>query len=86
MALDEDLKVIYQCAWANQVNMEFNTDKFECLKFMAKGTDTQYLAPDQSTIKVKTTVKDLGVHLEDNLGFHTHIEKMVAGAGSTRRR
>ena len=29
--LQKDLETIY--AWANEVNMEFNGDKFECIKY-----------------------------------------------------
>ena len=36
-ALQSDLKQVYR--WAELVNMHFNADKFECLRFWAKQGD-----------------------------------------------
>ena len=50
-ALQEDLQGIYR--WAEDVNMVFNSDKFECLRFWpgkTKKPDNQYLSPDNSPI------------------------------------
>ena len=53
--LQADLEVIY--SWARQVNMTFNSDKFECLRYWAdqdKAPPVQYLAPDSQPIPVKS--------------------------------
>ena len=79
--LQADLRVIYD--WAKKVNMHFNADKFECLRFWPNPTlapDYEYLGPDGQAIEVKETLKDLGVHLSSNLTFHVQVEKTVAAA------
>ena len=79
--LQADLQLIY--SWAEQVNMKFNSDKFECLRYWsdpAKAPDFQYLSPDDKPIKVKTDLRDLGVQLSSNLSFSIHIENTIAGA------
>ena len=80
-ALQADLKQIY--TWADQVNMKFNVDKFECLRYWAHAESDpqfQYLAPDDQPIKVKTNLRDLGVQLSSNLCFNIHIENTVTAA------
>ena len=59
--LQNDLQVIY--SWANQVNMSFNSDKFECLRYWAdpdKAPTFNYLAPDSRPIQVKSDLRDQG--------------------------
>ena len=54
--LQADLMKIYE--WAEKVNMFFNSDKFESLRFWPGSGDPpefQYLGPDDSPIEVKTT-------------------------------
>ena len=80
--LQDDLNHIYQ--WADGVNMKFNSDKFECLRFWAdpgKAPPIQYLAPDSNPIIVKSDLRDLGVRISSNLSFDIHIENTVL-AGS----
>ena len=46
--LQQDLALIYD--WAEKVNMKFNSDKFECLRYWPDPTQApqfQYLAPDK---------------------------------------
>jgi ribonuclease P/MRP protein subunit RPP40 len=45
-ALQDDLGSVYQ--WADQVNMTFNSDKFECLRYWPKNSkpDFSYKSPD----------------------------------------
>ena len=60
-SLQEDLQLIY--SWAENVNMTFNSDKFECLRYWAepdKAPPFQYLAPDNQPIEVKSDLRDLG--------------------------
>ena len=40
----------------------------------------KYLGPDDSPVKVKTNLRDLGVQLSSDLSFKVHVEKTVAGA------
>ena len=81
MDLQNDLQLIY--TWADQVNMKFNSDKFECLRYWSDPTKApahQYLAPDMKEIKVKSDLRDLGVQLSSNLTFNVHIENTVTAA------
>ena len=53
VALQADLNQIYQ--WAESVNMQFNSSKFECLRFwpnQGKASKFQYTAFDNSPIEV----------------------------------
>ena len=80
--LQYDLNHIYE--WAKTVNMRFNSEKFECLRFWAdpeKVPSFQYLAPDNSPIAVKSDLRDLGIRISSNLSFTTHIENTIQ-AGS----
>ena len=76
--LQQDLNKIY--TWTERNNMQFNDDKFELMRY---GTDTEiknqtcYKGPDKSLIKEKQSVKDLGVYMNTNLTFGTHIDKMT---------
>ena len=40
----------------------------------------QYLAPDNSVIKVKDSLPDLGIQISSNLTFTVHIENLVTSA------
>ena len=79
--LQDDLVSIYQ--WAEDVNMVFNADKFECLRIWpgkpAK-SDTEYLSPEDNPIEEKSHLRDLGVELSNDLSFTLHIENTVASA------
>ena len=77
-ALQEDLQVIYK--WADKINMQFNSDKFECVRYWsdpAKAPTHNYLAPDKQHTKEKSDLRDLGVQLSNNLSFSIHIENTV---------
>jgi hypothetical protein len=79
--LQADLMKVYD--WASQVNMHFNADKFECLRFWAHpgdAPDHQYLAPANVPIQVKPHLRDLGVEISSDLTFKVHIAKMVTAA------
>ena len=79
--LQQDLNKIY--AWSERNNMQFNDDKFELMRY---GTDTEiknqtcYKGPDKSLIKEKQSVKDLGVYMNTDLTFGTHIDKICSNA------
>ena len=79
--LQADLQLIY--SWADKVNMTFNSDKFECMRYWADpevGPSFQYHGPDDEPIQVKTDLRDLGVQLSSNLSFGIHIENTVTAA------
>ena len=79
--LQDDLASIYN--WAEDVNMTFNADKFECLRFWpGKESEPEghYLSPDSTPIEVKPHLRDLGVEISSDLTFLIHIENTVTAA------
>ena len=79
--LQTDLQAIYD--WASEVNMHFNGDKFECLRFWpGSGAPPayQYTGPDNGEIEVKSNLKDLGVQISSDLSFKLQVEKTCAAA------
>ena len=79
-ALQDDLSTIYQ--WADHVNMTFNCDKFECLRYWPKQSkpDLEYKSPDGTVIEEKEHLRDLGVEMSSDLTFLIHINNTVAAA------
>ena len=80
--LQEDLKTIY--AWADRVNMSFNGDKFECLRYWPDKDigdvfrkEFPYTNGDGVDIEEKEFLKDLGVQMSADLTFSQHIDKLV---------
>ena len=80
--LQDDLKTIY--AWADRVNMAFNGDKFECLRYWPDPdigavftAEFPYLDEDGKLIQEKTTLKDLGIQMSSDLTFSKHIDKVT---------
>ena len=79
--IQQDLARIY--SWAEDVNMIFNSDKFECLRFWPGKTtkpDFQYMSPSNTPIEEKPHLRDLGVEISSDLSFSTHIENTVTAA------
>ena len=78
--LQQDINTIY--AWADRVNMEFNGDKFECLRCwphqeMTHLSDNHhYKDSSGKDIQEPQEVKDLGVLFSPDLSFRAHIDKM----------
>ena len=56
-ALQKDMETIYK--WAEEVNMVFNSDKFECLRFWPGRMEVP--------IETKEHLRDLGVELSNDL-------------------
>ena len=81
-ALQDDLGIIY--AWADNVNMTFNSDKFECLRYWPRNTkpNNTYRSPDGTVIEEKEHLRDLGVEMANDLTFSVHIANTVTGAPS----
>ena len=66
---------------AEDVNMVFNSDKFECLRCWPGNTnkpDFTYKSPDGSLIEKKEDLRDLGVQISSDLTFSTHIQNNVS--------
>ena len=79
-ALQQDLSSIY--GWATDVNMVFNSDKFECIRYWPRGhqPDFSYTSPDGTVIEEKPHLRDLGVEMANDLSFKVHIANVVTGA------
>ena len=80
-ALQSDLESIYR--WSEEVNMIFNGDKFESLRYWPNPDskpDNSYKDPEGNAIEEKPHLRDLGVEMANDLTFNLHIENTVAGA------
>ena len=84
--LQHDIETIYK--WALEVNMEFNGDKFECIRYWPDEDlgavfkqEFKYANEEGQTIEEKEHIKDLGVLLSNDLSFSQHINKMVSSCG-----
>ena len=67
----------------DDVNMIFNSDKFEALRFWpgaAPKPPNSYLDPDGNPIQEKKSLRDLGVEISSDLSFSVHIDQVVASA------
>ena len=73
--IQSDLDHIY--LWASQNNMEFNNKKFQAIRFHDFINPPEYISPDGSLIKHESIVKDLGIHISQDLSFEYHI-RLVA--------
>ena len=64
--------------------MEFNSDKFELIRYRLRGSTVQnsagYKSNIGSEIEEKAHVKDLGVKLSSDATFSGHIGEKVASA------
>ena len=80
-SLQQDLQSIYD--WAKEVNMHFNSDKFECICYWPRGNapQNQYISPEGEDIDEKVHIKDLGIHLSNDLTFQYQVQQTVI-AGS----
>jgi len=76
--LQEDLDIIYR--WAVKNNMEFNSKKFQAIRFKLLHDISTYKGPSGEPIEQSQIVKDLGIHLSSNLSFEHHIH-IVANRG-----
>ena len=70
--------------------MEFNGDKFECIRFRANqnlreesGVEFKYVNEEGVDIEEKDQLKDLGVQLSNDLTFSKHIDKTVSTCRKT---
>ena len=80
-SLQQDLQAIYK--WAIEVNMVFNGDKFEMLRFWPGRTPKPghlYTDPDGNPIEEKSHLRDLGIQISSDLSFSIHIENVVSAS------
>ena len=77
--LQKDLEVVYE--WARANKMEFNSSKFELLRYWLKDEAlrycTNYTSPSGSIIPEKEHVKDLGVMLSQDGSFNEHVRNVI---------
>ena len=75
--MQEDLEVVY--GWARDNQMKFNENKFEQMAFgrIENINVDPYKNPNGDVIQVKDTVKDLGVHITNDMLFKEHIDKIA---------
>ena len=79
--LQNDLFRIYQ--WAERNNMEFNSLKFELIRYGRINDlkdSTSYISPNWKIIEEKEHVKDLGVTMSNDCSFKTHINNIIESA------
>ena len=85
--LQKDIETIYQ--WAKDVNMEFNGDKFESIRYWPNKEvrdqfDVEYVNEEGEIIEEKDCLKDLGIQLSNDLTFTKHIDKTVKTCRKTQ--
>ena len=79
--LQTDLNAVYK--WADDNNMQFNSKKFECLRY---GTNTEvisastYLSNSGDQIQEVDHARDLGVTMSSDGTFSKHITNVVSSA------
>ena len=77
--LIEDLKAVLK--WTEDNSMKFNANKFQLLQH---GNDENlkqpYSLPDSQTLEKSTTVKDLGIHVSEDLKWKFHINAITEKA------
>ena len=78
--LQADLDAVYN--WVESNNMEFNSDKYELLRYRLRGSTVQnsasYKSNIGSEIEEKAHVKDLGVKLSSDATFSGHVGEKFA--------
>ena len=82
-ALQHDLQTVYD--WARKNNMEFNSEKFEILRYQARGSNLDvpsYYSEDGQMIPEKTAVRDLGITMSNDASFSIYINEKVAAMNS----
>ena len=76
--LQNDLDLIY--IWAQNNNMEFNSDKFQAIRFAEIFQPCYYSNNIAQNIDHTSIVKDLGIYLSNDLNFEHHI-RVVTNRG-----
>ena len=76
--LQNDLHLIYE--WAERNNMKFNSEKFQAIRFAELLSPCIYKNDANIEIKQLQLVKDLGIHVSQDMQFDCHI-RTVASKG-----
>ena len=76
--LQEDLDQLY--IWAQQNNMEFNSKKFQAIRFAEILSEAFYTNDVEETIEQSNLVKDLGIYFSSDMKFDEHV-RIVANRG-----
>ena len=76
--LQDDLDVLY--IWARKNNMEFNSLKFQAIRFAELFGNPYYSNDKGSEIEITQLVKDLGIYLSSDMKFDQHI-RIIASKG-----
>ena len=77
--LQEDLVAVVE--WADRNNMELNESKFQLLQH-GRNLDlkTDYQLPSGKPLSLELVVKDLGVHIDEELTFRPHVREKIVEA------
>ena len=84
--LQADLEKVYK--WAKDNNMQFNSEKFELLKYRANNQNqglphpATYKSSSGTVIDEKDHISDLGIHLSSDATFKYHIDKKISAMKS----
>jgi hypothetical protein len=73
--LQDDLDMIYQ--WAERNNMQFNSDKFQAIRFAELCSKCHYNNNDQAEIHQESLLKDLGIYMSEDMSFDHHARLMT---------
>ena len=65
--------------WYHEHNMKVNSEKFQCIIFGNVDDPGEFIIDKQSIVP-ETTVKLLGIHLDNKLTFHDHISHICQKA------
>ena len=79
--LQNDANTIY--AWANNNNLEFNDLKFELIQYGADDDlkcSANYLSSSNNPIEPSTSVRDLGVIMQNDCTFSYQVDTAIADA------
>ena len=68
--LQEDLDMVY--LWAAENNMEFNSKKFQAIRFAELFGHSQYTNDKKQPIDHFKLIKDLGIHISFDMEFDQH--------------
>ena len=73
--LQSDLNKTY--VWTERNNMSLNDSKFQHICHGKKDISSCYLSPSARKIELKDTVKDLGIYMDSDCTFSSHIDHVV---------
>ena len=73
----ETLNKLYK--WVENNGMEINSGKMYCMRIGNLNPEgNNYIAPDGNKIKFVESIKDLGITIDNNGGFRSHLNKVIS--------